>query len=208
MVENINDLFMDGHTNESGQQCTVKVLYRELMGSLLYLSSHTRPDTTFPVNLVRHFTEALLQFHWIVAKHKLRYSVDTMGNGIIKRKLIKIHARVSKRELAVSVSSNGSFARQIRSKTSTSGYNILCNDAFEGWRSCKERCVAASITEYEYIALSECTPKLCLFCRKFFDLVECTKTIIVWDDNKLRISCAEDEEKRNESITVRYHVCR
>ncbi|KAH9292456.1 hypothetical protein KI387_042361 [Taxus chinensis] len=56
-------------------------LYRQLVGSLLYLT-HTRPDITFAVNLVSRFSHEPHESHWQAAKRILRYLRGTLSYGI------------------------------------------------------------------------------------------------------------------------------
>ena len=56
-------------------------LYRQLVGSLLYLT-HTRPDIAFAVGLVSRFSQDPHESHWKAAKHILRYIKGTVRFGI------------------------------------------------------------------------------------------------------------------------------
>jgi hypothetical protein len=52
-------------------------LYRQLVGSLLYLN-HTRPDLSFSVGLVARYTQTPHESHWKAAKRILRYFHGTI----------------------------------------------------------------------------------------------------------------------------------
>ena len=56
-------------------------LYRQLVGSLLYLT-HTKPDIAFAVGLVSRFSQDPHESHWKVAKRILRYIKGTVRFGI------------------------------------------------------------------------------------------------------------------------------
>jgi hypothetical protein len=47
-------------------------LYRQLIGSLMYLTN-TRPDICFAVNQLSQFMVEPTRLHWVAAKHVLRY---------------------------------------------------------------------------------------------------------------------------------------
>jgi hypothetical protein len=47
-------------------------LYRQLIGSLMYLAN-TRPDICYAVSVLNLFMSQLRQTHWITAKHVLSY---------------------------------------------------------------------------------------------------------------------------------------
>ena len=55
---------------ETVDQCT----YQSAVGSLLYLSTRTRPDITFAVNNVARFCSQPTQEHWIAVKPSSEYS--------------------------------------------------------------------------------------------------------------------------------------
>jgi hypothetical protein len=56
-------------------------LYRQLVGSLLYLT-HTRPDLSFVVGLVARYMQTPHEIHWKEAKRILRYVCGTVQFGI------------------------------------------------------------------------------------------------------------------------------
>ena len=57
--------------------------YPSVVGMLLYLSGNTRPDITFAVSQVAHFTHAPKQSHAIAIKTIVRYLSNTTDKGII-----------------------------------------------------------------------------------------------------------------------------
>jgi hypothetical protein len=56
-------------------------LYRQLVGSLLYLT-HTHPDLSFVVGLVARYMQTPHESHWKAAKKILRYVRGTIQFGI------------------------------------------------------------------------------------------------------------------------------
>lgn len=56
--------------------------YRELIGSLMYIATTTRPDISFPVAYLSQFNEQPRGAHWIAAKRVLRYLQGTKDIGI------------------------------------------------------------------------------------------------------------------------------
>jgi hypothetical protein len=56
-------------------------LYRQLVGSLLYLT-HTRPDISFVVGLVARYMKTPHEIHWKEAKRILHYVHGTVQFGI------------------------------------------------------------------------------------------------------------------------------
>ncbi|XP_066316081.1 uncharacterized mitochondrial protein AtMg00810-like [Miscanthus floridulus] len=57
------------------------ILYRSIIGSLLYLV-HTRPDIVFVVGYVSRFMKDPREDHWAVVKRLLRYAKGAVDQGI------------------------------------------------------------------------------------------------------------------------------
>eukprot|EP01018_Ginkgo_biloba_P007254 Gb_31263 [translate_table: standard] len=75
---------METGTKLSVQDEGVKIdgtLYRQLVGSLIYLTS-TRPDIAFIVGIVSRFMAEPKQSHWLAAKRILRYLRGTLQYGL------------------------------------------------------------------------------------------------------------------------------
>ena len=59
-----------------------KVPYREALGSLMWMQVTTRPDLSYPVNLLAHFAHNPGKAHWNVLKHVLGYIKRTLDYAI------------------------------------------------------------------------------------------------------------------------------
>jgi hypothetical protein len=67
------------HASES--QLVDSTLYRQLIGSLMYLVN-TRLDICFVVNTLSQFMVDPRRVHWVAEKHVLRYLCGTMDYGL------------------------------------------------------------------------------------------------------------------------------
>ena len=77
MVANLKKL----HETASCSDSVDSMMYRKLIGSLLYLV-HMRPDICFTVSALSQFMIDPRHVHWIAAKHVLRYLPGTIGYGL------------------------------------------------------------------------------------------------------------------------------
>ena len=68
------------HNNEKLEDFTDNTLYRQAIGSLLFLSSCTRPDITYAVSFLSRYVEMPKQSHWIGIKRILRNKI--VGNNV------------------------------------------------------------------------------------------------------------------------------
>jgi hypothetical protein len=75
--------FLSGVKLEDGGETPLvdNTLYRQLVGSLLYLT-HSRPDLSYAVGIVSRFMQEPHELHWKYAKHILRYVQGTITFGI------------------------------------------------------------------------------------------------------------------------------
>ena len=118
--------------------------YRSLVGSLRYLV-HTRPDISFAVGLVSRFMEKPRQEHMAVVKHLLRYIAGTVEFGLIYPKLSGVDNRLTGY-------SDSDLGGDIDDRKSTLGIIFFLGTKAVAWQSQKQRVVALSSCEAEYIA--------------------------------------------------------
>ena len=92
--------------------------YRKLVGSLLYASTHTRPDIAWAMSLLSRFLHAPGDAHWAVAKHLLLYIKGTIN--------MRLKFRRTDQELQLHSDSDWAGAE---SRKSTSGYVTVLSGA-------------------------------------------------------------------------------
>lgn len=132
--------------------------YREMVGSLIYLSNKTRPDISFHIGYCsRHQNRPNLNDLNNV-KNILRFIKSSKEKGIHYSKVDNILRGFC----------DSDFAGDPDTRRSTSGFVIWMNGGPIAWSSRKQSVVALSSTEAEYIAAAECC-KVLLYIR---DLVK------------------------------------
>jgi len=67
---------------DDGSKEVDATLYRQLVGSLIYLTT-TRPDLAYYVSVLSQFMSKPLESHWVAAKSVLRYVHGTSDYGIL-----------------------------------------------------------------------------------------------------------------------------
>ncbi|KAL6490090.1 hypothetical protein MHYP_G00004350 [Metynnis hypsauchen] len=125
--------------------------YREIVGSLIYIMTSTRPDLSWIVSkLSQHLAEPKQQ-HWMAAKHLLRYLKGTMDQELNYRKCEK--------SLQLEGYSDADWAADKNNRRSTTGYcfSLTETGAVISWKSRKQPTVALSSCEAEYMALAAAT---------------------------------------------------
>jgi hypothetical protein len=61
---------------------TDQLRYSQMIGSLMYLASATRPDISFAVSKLSQFTSNLRDDHWRAIERVMHYLIGTMNYGI------------------------------------------------------------------------------------------------------------------------------
>jgi N6-adenosine-specific RNA methylase IME4 len=67
--------------SDSSSDLVVPRMYRQLIGSLMYLVN-TRRNICFAVNTLSQYMVEVRHVHWIKTKHVLRYIHGTIGYGL------------------------------------------------------------------------------------------------------------------------------
>jgi len=190
-------------TKASEESETVdKGLYQSAVGSLLYLSTWTRPDITFAVSTVAKFCSNPSREHWAAVKRIMRYLRGTISFGLCySRGGTDVCAGYS----------DADWAGDVSDRKSTSGYVFQIGDSTVSWRSKKQNCVALSTAEAEYVALASAAQEAIWIS----NLVEAltnkrTGSIIIYEDNQSAISMSKNPQFhcRAKHIDIKYHFVR
>jgi hypothetical protein len=119
--------------------------YQRLIGSLRYLV-HTRPDLAFAIGFVSRFMERPMVEHQGVVKRILRYVAGTLDYGLHFTK-----APGSARFIGYC---DSDLAGDIDTSKSTSRTLFFLGNCLVSWQSIKQKVLALSSCEAEYIATS------------------------------------------------------
>lgn len=120
--------------------------YHSLVGSLRYIVN-TRPDLAYPVGLVSRFMEAPREEHLPAVKRILRYVAGTKSWGVFYAAGSKKGARPW-----LLGYTDSDMAGDVDDRKSTGGMVYFLSDNPIAWQSCKQKVVALSSCEAEYIA--------------------------------------------------------
>lgn len=177
--------------------------YRELIGALIHLANATRPDIAFSVSVLSRFCSNPGNAHWIAAKRILRYLRGTLEFKIVYEKTGK--------ELCAYVDSD--WAGDSEDRKSCSGYVLMLANGPICWRSRKQKSVALSTMEAEYMALSEVSKEIVHRRRMLseMDMTEfVTQPTLTFCDNQsaIKFSSGQVLHDRSKHIDIRYHFAR
>ena len=178
------------------------VLYQSAVGSLLYLSTKTRPDIAYAVNSVARFSSNPTKQHWMAVKRIFRYLRGTTNLGLLYKKS-------SSNELIGF--SDADWGGDVKDFRSTSGYCFEIGGTIVSWRSKKQSCVALSTAEAEYMALSSAAQEAVWLRELCKDLnSELSNPTVIFEDNQAAIKMAKNPQYhgRSKHISIKYHFIR
>ena len=216
--------------------------YRELLGALLYISCSTRPDISNIVRFLTCFVVNWTDMHVHCALRVLKYLEGSRDLGLFydrsngNGRVLESHEEsFDMRDLLMEleVISDASWADCYATACSTTGFTVFLYGNLISWKSVKQRIVARSSMESEYIALSnavdelevcvgilgaigvECKASpLCVDERRKAegnDVIEAiNQAVRVFGDNTASIAVANGDgsSRRSRNINIRFHNVR
>lgn len=171
--------------------------FKELVGSLLYLSTCTRPDISHAVSIASRTSEPT-QSHWNALKRILRYLKGTKDLGIT-------YKFVQPNELVGY--SDADYANDEVTRKSTTGLCIFLGTGPIAWRCQRQPIITLSTTEAEYVAGCELVKELIPIREQLIELNEIdeSKPVPVFIDNQSTVKIATNEsgQSRTKHIDIR-----
>lgn len=193
----------DEATSKEEKDEMKQTLYRELVGSLVYLANTTRPDLSFAANALSRFNANPGRLHWKAAKHVIRYLIGTYSLGIN-------YVKSDKPLYGYADSDWGGNADNRRSCT---GLVLMLAEGPISWKSKYQKSVALSTMEAEYVALSE-TVKEVIYIRRLLSHMNggtyVSDPTCINCDNQSAIKLSKDNiyHQRSKHVDIRFHFTR
>jgi hypothetical protein len=179
--------------------------YRSLIGSLRYLCN-SRPDLAYAVGYLSRFMEAPREEHLAAVKRVLRYVAGTVHWGL--------HYCPGRRTEGVPKLvgySDSDLAGDVNDRKSTSGLIFFLAGGPVAWQSAKQKVVALSSCEAEYIAAAGAACEAVWLARLMAELVGgAVLAPKLKVDNKSAISLMKNpvHHDRSKHIDVKFHFIR
>lgn len=176
--------------------------YRGIVGCLRYLV-HTRPDIAFSVGYVSRFMEAPTTEHEAAVKRILRYIAGTTEFGC--------HYHQSSSPVQLVGYSDADMAGDPDTRKSTTGVVFFLGTSPVSWQSVKQKVVALSSCEAEYIAATTAACQGVWLSQLLGEVnqeePDAFKLLI---DNKSAIALSKNPvfHERSKHIATRYHYIR
>ena len=176
--------------------------YRSLMGSLRYLT-HTRPDLMFSAGYLSRYMENLTTEHMSVVKRIWRYVKGTLDLSLV----------CEKNEAGIKLVgySDSDYAGDPDDRKSTTGMAFFLGNNLICWASQKQKILALSSCEAEYVAATTAACQGIWLARLIGELMNkemISMTLMV--DNKSAIALSKNPvfHNRSKHIETKFHFIR
>ena len=179
---------------------TARFPYASLLGGLLYLSVTTRPDISQAVGALACYMSGPCVAHWHLLLGVLRYLKTTAKTGLT----------YGGGTLEVFGYCDADFAGSLDTRRSTTGYAFMLNGGAISWQSRRQRTVATSTAEAEYMAAASATKEALWLGYMLRDLGIETKSIPIWSDSQAALALIKNPmvSQSSKHIDVAYHFVR
>lgn len=188
--------------NDEGGKAVNATKFKSMVGGLRYLV-HTRPDIAYSVGIISRFMERPTVLHQNAAKRILRYVQGTLQFGLVYTKDSGNHVLTGY--------ADNDLAGSWDDRKSTGGMCFYLNDSLITWVSQKQRCVALSSCEAEFMAATAAACQA-IWIRNVLNQItdEEIGPVVLFVDNKSAIDLAKNPvfHGRRKHINIRYHFIR
>jgi hypothetical protein len=183
-------------------------LYQQAVGSLNYASVGTRMDITYAVSrLSQHLMDPTIR-HWNAVLRVFRYLKGTIDYHLVYN--------LGASDATLIGYTDADYA-SAQDRVSVSAYTFIFNGASIAWSSKRQRTVATSTVEAEYIALCTSAKQAVWLRGLFIELGQDKflskapgRPVLLYGDNQGALALVENPENhaRTKHIDVQYHYIR
>jgi hypothetical protein len=174
--------------------------YRQGIGSLNYLTTMTRPDISFAVSKLSQYLTNPSKHHIGALNQILRYLKGTSDLRLV----------YEGEDIRITGYADADFAGDVDTRRSVSAFVFTVGSTAVGWQSQRQRTVATSTTEAEYISLFYAVLEAVWLQRLLLELNQPIYVIPMMEDNQAALHLAKNTEfhKRTKHIDIKYHYTR
>lgn len=188
---------------EKGMEaCNNNIPYQQLLGSLMYLSVLTRPDISYSVSYLSQYNTCFTETHWKHLKRLLKYLQKTKSYGLVFKK----------GNCVLRGFVDADWAACTLDRRSYTGYCFSLSGCVVSYESRKQRTVALSSTEAEYMALTEACKEAIYLKGLLSELgvFDNINNITLYSDSQSSIKLATNPmfHKRTKHIDIKHHFVR
>lgn len=189
-------------SRDSGTPLQSATRYQQIVGSIMYLVTATRPDLAFTITFLSQFSSAPTDLHLKAAQRVLRYIKYTRDWALLYP---------WNTPLALTGYSDASHGNCYDTRRSYSGYIFKLGSATISWKAHKQKSVAHSTLEAEYMGLAAANRHYRWLTDALASLLKRNDTpAALFNDNLAAIDFSHNQKvnDRTKHIDVAYHSTR
>jgi transposase InsO family protein len=178
--------------------------YQSIIGTLQYAANGTRPDIAYAINQLARYSSNPDDSHFTALKRVLRYVKGTTDR-------VLTYTGTNDSQPRLTGYSDADYANCKDDRLSITGYAFMLGGAAISWSSRRQKTVAQSTVEAEYMATAEAV-KEAMWWRSFLGELglDVSQPTPLFSDNQGSIHLAKnsDHHARTKHIDVKYHLIR
>src|SRR5271169_784335 len=177
-------------------------LYRQIIGSLMFLAQYVRPDIAYAVSALSQFNKDPSTHHIRAVKHLMRYIQATKDLGIV------FNGDPDTYPISYS---DASYANNPDDRKSTSGILFFLANGIIFFQSQNQSVIAMSTMEAEYMALSEAAKEAIFLIKLLHSLkLDAHPPVLIKTDSESALDHVKNNVKhaRTKHIDIRHHFIR
>lgn len=180
-----------------------KFPYRTLIGCLSFIANRSRPDIAFAVNIMSQFSNCYNYQHWTIVVDLVNYVINTKDDKLCLSNVDN--------SLLIAYS-DANWGCHLTDRFSTSGYLICLAGIPFSWKCSKQKCIALSSMESEFIALTDTTKELLWFaniCNELCVIPKIERPTLYCDNQSAIYYCKNNVENlKTKHIDIRFQFVR
>ena len=188
-------------TKDSGTALRSATSYQQIVGSLMYLVTATRPDLAFTITFLSQFNSMPTTTHLKAAQRTLKYLKGTRDFKLVYH---------WDQPLALTGYCDASYGNCLDTRRSFTGFLFQLGTSTICWKSRKQKSVARSTLEAEYMALSLANRQHKWLTEALAELLPTPPPAALFCDNMAAIDTAHNPKinDRTKHIDIAYHSTR
>ncbi|XP_065368828.1 uncharacterized protein LOC135961258 [Calliphora vicina] len=174
-----------------------EVPYMQAIGCLLFAAQITRPDICYAINFLSRFGINPGRPHWEAVKRVMRYLKGTIDKGIVYKK---------QTEDEIKGFCDADWAGDVDDRKSTTGYVFVYQSGAISWSTRKQKTVALSSTEAEFMSLTAAIQESVWLKRLEAELnPDVNETMLLYCDNKgaLQVALNNNYSPRTKHVDIK-----
>lgn len=187
--------------NEHEEEILHDVPYQSVIGSLMYLCVWTRPDIAYAISYLSQFNNKPTASKWKEVKRVLRYLQGSAAKKIVFK---------NEENNTIMAYADADWAGCKLDRKSFTGFIFKLSDGPIVWESRKQRTVAMSSTEAEYMAMAESVKEAIFLTNLYFEIFGKKISVQLYNDNQGAIKLTKNPILHNKTkhIDLRHHFIR